>query len=78
LKKPFEVEQIIKAVKKLDEQFVKEKKTGHFIIKASYYEGGRASAIKEESEGISVNNTLLPDDNFSNGNPLCGFKIIIK
>lgn len=52
MKKPFEVEQIIKAVKKLDEQFVKEKKTGHFIIKASYYEGGRASAIKEESEGI--------------------------
>ena len=52
MKKPFEVEDIIKTIKKLDEQFTKEKKTGHFIIKAGYYEGGRASAIKEVSDSI--------------------------
>jgi hypothetical protein len=54
MKKSFDVEEIIIIIRKLDEQFVKGKKTGHFIIKAGYYEGGRASAIKEVSDGIDA------------------------
>ena len=52
------IDAVISELKKLHKEFIVQKKTGHYIIKLSYYEGGLTKPIKEVSEQIREDREL--------------------